>query len=32
MDVVNGRIINYSIKIKVIKNVTKWDIFKNKLL
>lgn len=31
MDVVKGRIINYSIKIKVIKNVTKFDIFKNKL-
>lgn len=29
--VVNGRIINYSIKIEVIKNVTKFDIFKNKL-
>lgn len=31
MDVVNGRIINYSIKIKVIKNITKFDIFENKL-
>lgn len=31
MDIVNGRIINYSIKIKAIKNVTKFDIFKNKL-
>lgn len=31
MDVVKGRIINYSIKIKVIKNITKFDIFENKL-
>lgn len=30
MDVVKGRIINYSIKIKVIKNITKFDIKEQK--